>query len=129
MAKGKKLFSFVDVTENTPIQKLSVMDQVRVMIKKMSHDDAEELRADDAVTQNLMRLKADLMGFLDTALEPLRQGKKYAVSVLIPNEYDPVLDEVLSSTKIANFYTVKVTRPDIEYDIKYDIRIDLEVKE
>lgn len=129
MAKRKKLFSFVDVTENTPIQKLSVMDQVRVMIKKMSHDDAEELRADDAVTQNLMRLKADLMGFLDTALEPLRQGKKYAVSVLIPNEYGPVLDEVLSSTKIANFYTVKVTRPDIEYDIKYDIRIDLEVKE
>lgn len=129
MAKRKKLFSFVDVTENTPIQKLSVMDQVRVMIKKMSHDDAEELRADDAVTQNLMRLKADLMGFLDTALEPLRQGKKYAVSVLIPNEYAPVLDEVLSSTKIANFYTVKVTRPDIEYDIKYDIRIDLEVKE
>lgn len=44
MAKRKKLFSFVDVTENTPIQKLSVMDQVRVMIKKMSHDDAEELR-------------------------------------------------------------------------------------
>lgn len=129
MAKRKKLFSFVDVTENTPIQKLSVMDQVRVMIKKMSHDDAEELRADDAVTQNLMRLKADLMGFLDTALEPLRQGKKFAVSVLIPNEYDPVLEEVLNSTKIANFYTVKVTRPDIEYDIKYDIRIDLEVKE
>lgn len=128
MAK-KKLFSFIDVDENTPIQKLSVMDQIRVIIKKMSHDDAEELRAEDAVTQNLLHLKADLLGFLDKSLEPLRQGKKRAVSLSIPNLYDPVLDEVLQSSKIANFYDVTVTRPDIEYDIKYNIRVDLVIKE
>lgn len=128
MAK-KKLFSFIDVDENTPIQKLSVMDQIRVIIKKMSHDDAEELRAEDAVTQNLLHLKADLLGFLDKSLEPLRQGKKRAVSLSIPNLYDPVLDEVLQSSKIANFYDVTITRPDIEYDIKYNIRVDLVIKE
>ena len=53
MRQGKKLFSFVEVDANTPIQKLSVLDQFRVLIKKMANDDAAELKADDAVTQNL----------------------------------------------------------------------------
>lgn len=128
MYGGKKLFSFVEVDENTPIQKLSVMDQFRVLIKKMTADDAAELMAEDAVTLNLLRLKADLIGLLDEALEPIRQGKRRAVSISLSNEFDPVLDEVINSPNISNYYYVDVTRPDIEYDIPYKIRLDLEVR-
>lgn len=129
MKHSRKVFSFIEVDENTPIQKLTVMDQLRVLIKKLAHDDSAELLADDAVSQNLLHLKADLIGFLDEALEPIRQGRKRAVSVLISNEFDPVLDEVLSSTRISNYYDVTITRPDIEYDVTYQMRIDLVVKE
>lgn len=128
MYGGKKLFSFIEVDENTPIQKLSVMDQFRVLIKKMTADDAAELMAEDAVTLNLLRLKADLTGLLDEALEPIRQGKRRAVSISLSNEFDPVLDEVINSPNISNYYYVDVTRPDIEYDIPYKIRLDLEVR-
>ncbi len=128
MYGGKKLFSFIEVDENTPIQKLSVMDQFRVLIKKMTADDAAELMAEDAVTLNLLRLKADLIGLLDEALEPIRQGKRRAVSISLSNEFDPVLDEVINSPNISNYYYVDVTRPDIEYDIPYKIRLDLEVR-
>ena len=128
MYGGKKLFSFIEVDENTPIQKLSVMDQFRVLIKKMTADDAAELMAEDAVTLNLLRLKADLIGLLDEALEPIRQGKRRAVSISLSNEFDPVLDEVINSPNISNYYYVDVTRPDIDYDIPYKIRLDLEVR-
>lgn len=128
MLGGKKLFSFIEVDENTPIQKLSVMDQFRVLIKKMTADDSAELMAEDAVTLNLLRLKADLTGLLDKALEPIRQGKRRAVSISLSNEFDPVLDEVINSPNISNYYYVDVTRPDIEYDIPYKIRLDLEVR-
>lgn len=128
MYGGKKLFSFIEVDENTPIQKLSVMDQFRVLIKKMTADDAAELMAEDAVTLNLLRLKADLIGLLDEALEPIRQGERRAVSISLSNEFDPVLDEVINSPNISNYYYVDVTRPDIEYDIPYKIRLDLEVR-
>ena len=128
MLGGKKLFSFIEVDENTPIQKLSVMDQLRVLIKKMTADDSAELMAEDAVTLNLLRLKADLTGLLDKALEPIRQGKRRAVSISLSNEFDPVLDEVINSPNISNYYYVDVTRPDIEYDIPYKIRLDLEVR-
>lgn len=128
MQKKRKLFSYIEVDDNTPIQKLGVMDQLRVLIRKMGQDDASELTAEDAVTQNLLQLKADLLQLLDDALEPIRMGKKYAVSLSISNEFDPVLDEVLKSSRIANYYDVTVTRPDIEYDITYNMRVDLVVK-
>lgn len=129
MFGGKKLFSFIEVDENTPIQKLSVMDQLRVLVKKITADDAAELMADNAVTISMLKLKADLQAILDNALDPIRKGKRYAVSISIPNEFDPVLEEVLDSPRIKSYYNVYVTRPDIEYDIPYDIRLDLEVKD
>lgn len=129
MRQGKKLFSFVEVDANTPIQKLSVLDQFRVLIKKMANDDAAELKADDAVIQNLLHLKADLIGFLDTAVEPIRQGKKFAVSVAISSDFEPVLQEVLNSSKFKNYYEITVSKPDIEFDVTYQIRVDLIAKE
>lgn len=128
MGKARKLFSFIEVDENTPIQKLTVMDQIRVVIKKMTHDDAAELMAADAVTQQQLRLKADLIGFLDTCLAPIREGKNRAVSISLSNEFDPVIDEVFNSRRIANYYDVKITRPDIDFDVKYFMRVDMEVK-
>lgn len=128
MFGGKKLFSFIDVDENTPIQKLSVMDQMRVLLKKIMADDAAELAADNAVTISMLKLKADLMAILDDALAPIRKGKNFAVSIQIPNEFDPVLDEVLESPRIKNYYLVTVERPDIDYDIPYNLRLNLEVK-
>lgn len=129
MRQGKKLFTFVEVDANTPIQKLSVLDQFRVLIKKMANDDAVELKADDAVTQNLLHLKADLIGFLDKAVEPIRQGKRFAVSVSISSDFEPVMDEVLQSSRFKNYYNITVTKPDIEFDVTYQIRIDLVAKE
>lgn len=128
MKGGKKLFSFIEVDENTPIQKLSVFDQLRVLIKKLASDDSAELMAEDAVTQNQLRLKADLIDFLNQALDPIRRGKRRAVSLSIPNVFDPVLDEVLNAPRIQNYYYVDVKRPDIEYDIPFDIRVDMEVR-
>lgn len=128
MGKAKKLFSFIEVDENTPIQKLSVMDQIRVVIKKMTHDDAAELMAADAVTQQQLRLKADLVGFLDQCLAPIREGKHRAVSISLSNEFDPVIDEVFNSRRIANYYDVTITRPDIDFDVKYNMRVDMVVK-
>ena len=68
MEKKRKLFSYIEVDDNTPIQKLGVMDQLRVLIRKLGQDDASELIAEDAVTQNLLQLKADLLQLLDDAL-------------------------------------------------------------
>lgn len=129
MAEGKKLYSFVEVDDSTPIQKLSIMDQLRVLFKKLTYDEANELRNDDIVTQQYMTLKATLSNFLRKATEPIRRGDRHEVIVNISTKFNPVFDEVIKSHEIADFYQVDVVRPKIDYDIPYDIMVRLRVKE
>lgn len=129
MAEGKKLYSFVEVDESTPVQKLKIADQLRVLLKYLTYDAANELKNEDIVTQEYMTLKANLAEFLRRATEPIRAGKRKEVIVNVSSSFDPVFEEVINSHEIADFFTVDVVRPKIEYDIAYDFMVRLRVKE
>lgn len=129
MAEGKKLYSFVEVDDSTPIQKLKISDQLRVLLKHLTYDAANELKNDDIVTQEYLTLKANLAEFLRRATAPIRAGKYKEVIVNVSNQFDPVFDEVIHSHEIADFFNVDVVRPKIEYDIAYDFMVRLSVKE
>ncbi len=129
MGAEKRLFTFVEVNDKTPIQKLSLMDQLRVLLKQATYDPANELHNDDIVTTEYMTLKANLSEFLRKATEPLRLGKKKEVIVNISTEFNPVFEEVIKSHEIADFFYVSVVKPKIEYDIPYDFLVMLRVKE
>lgn len=129
MSEGKKLYSFVEVDDSTPIQKLSISDQLRVLFKKLTYDDANELKNDDIVTQQYMTLKATLSSFLRKSTEPIRRGDRHEVIVNVSTKFNPVFDEVINSHEITDFYTVDIVRPKIDYDIPYDIMVRLRVKE
>ena len=127
---GKRLMEYVDVTDNTPIQKLSALDQIRVLLKKLTHDDAAELQAENAVTRHSLELQADLSEILNKALDPLRRGQSSAVSVSLPSVYENVIDDVFNNSRINQYYNVKISKPSIEYDgVPYNFRLDLEVKD
>ena len=127
---GKRLMEYVDVTDNTPIQKLSALDQIRVLLKKLTHDDAAELQAENAVTRHSLELQADLSEMLNKALDPLRRGQSSAVSVSLPSVYEGVIDDVFNNSRINQYYNVKISKPSIEYDgVPYNFRLDLEVKD
>lgn len=129
MSAEKRLFRFIEVDDKTPIQKLSLSDQLRVLVKQFTYDPANELRNDDIVTTQYMRLKANLSEFLRKATEPLRSGEKKEVIVNVSTEFNPVFEEVLNSHEIADFYHVAVVKPKIEYDIPYDYLVRLHIKE
>lgn len=129
MSAEKRLFRFIEVDDKTPIQKLSLSDQLRVLVKQFTYDPANELRNDDIVTTQYMRLKANLSEFLRKATEPLRSGEKKEVIVNVSTEFNPVFEDVLASHEIADFYYVSVVKPKIEYDIPYDYLVRLRIKE
>lgn len=129
MPSEKRLFTFVEVDDKTPIQKLSLGDQFRVLLKQFTYDPANELKNDDIVTTEYMTLKANLSEFLRMSTEPLRSGKRREVIVNVSTDFNPVLQEVLNSHEIKDFYHVDVVKPKIEYDIPYDYLVRLRVKE
>ncbi len=59
--KGK-LFSFIAVDDNTPIQKLHFSEQLRVLIQRMTNESKEQLKADDAETVYQASAKGQLAG-------------------------------------------------------------------
>lgn len=126
--KKKKLFSYVEVDDNTPIQKLSVKDQLRVLLQRLTQSDSDELKSEDAVTIEQLTLKANLLDFISRATEPIRQGKHRKVTMSISSNFNPVLQEVLESSSIVSYYNIEVNRPDIMYDIPHMITVKLEVK-
>lgn len=126
--RGKKLFSFVEVDDSTPIQKLTFTEQLRVLVRRLTSEDKEQLKAEDAEVIYQLQLKADLLEFIHKATEKVRQGLHHSVTISISSRFLPVLDDVLESASIATYYTTKVARPDIEYDIEYFIHVTLEVK-
>lgn len=128
MKKGKKLFSFIEVTDDTPIQKLSFLEQLRIFVKRITNTDREQLKVESAETVYLLQLKANLLEFLYKATEDVRQGKHRSVTVSISSKFAPVIDEVLQTPSIAAYYNVSVKKPDIDYDIEYLILVTLEVK-
>lgn len=126
--KGKKLFSFVEVDESTPVQKLTFSEQLRVLVQRMTNENKEQLKADDAETVYHLQLQANLLEFFQKATEKVRQGEHKSVTVSVSSKFLPVLEDVLESSSVSTYYTYTVERPEIEYDIDYFIQITLEVK-
>lgn len=128
MKTGKRLYTFVEVDDSTPIQKLKLTDQLRILFNSLTYDEANELKNEDIVTLEYLTMKANLFEFLRKSTAPLRSGKRQEVIVNISSHFNPVFDEVIHSRDIVNYYNVSITKPEIEYDIPYDILVRLRVK-
>lgn len=128
MAAPKKLFSYTQVDDRTPIQKLSLGEQLRVLLRQITHSEKNELATEDAVTREYLVMRANLLDFISKATKSIREGKHTSVLMSISNQFDPVLEEVLGSPQVKNFYDVQVERPNVEYDVLYFIHVRLEVK-
>ena len=129
MAEGKVLYTFVEVDDSTPVQKLTIRDQFRVLLKSLTYDPANELKNEDIVTQEYMTLRANLTDFLRKATAPIRRGDKHEVIVNISTKFNPVFNDVMQSHEIADFYDIAIVTPKIEYDIPYDVMGRLRVKD
>lgn len=125
---GKKLATFVEVDDTTPIQKLSVTEQLRLLLRRIANEDREQLRVEDAETVYQLQLKANLLEFIYKATETVRRGEHKSVTMAISSRFAPILDETLTAPAVAGFYTVTVDKPQVDFDIEYSIRVTLEVR-
>ena len=124
----KKLYTYTEVNDSTPIQKLSLKDQFRVILKKLTTTQEDELKNEDTVEEYKMELYANLLDFLNKALKPVREGKRSSVKLQISNKFNPVIEDVLNQDAIKKYYNYNLVRPNIQYDIHFFNTLYLEVK-
>jgi len=127
---GKRLYKFVDVKADTPVYKLGVFDQLHVLLRQLTHDDADDLANEDIANQEILTLKANLKDFIDRATKQAREGKVHVVVVNVDSKFKPVLREVLTSKDITEYYYVRLRKPKVEYDgVELDYQVEFTVKE
>jgi hypothetical protein len=126
--KKQKLYSYTVVTDRTPVYKLSIPDQLRLLFRKLFDDGGELLKAEDAKTAETLKLQADLTEFFYRAARPLREGRENSVTMEISGRFGCVLDETLNSVKIAKYYNGTVKRPRSEFGSPNKFFVTLEVK-
>lgn len=124
----EKVFSYVKDDDKIPIQKLSLLDQIIVLFKKLTFDSSAELKREDLLTRETLKLKADLSNFLIGATESIRNGEHKSVHVKVSSKFNPVLDEVINSGRFANYYNIRIQSPYMEYDIEHFNDVWMEVK-
>ena len=127
--REERLYTFIDADDSVPFTKLKLGEQLRILLRRITYDPATELAAEDIATREYLRRKADLMDFIRRALEPIRKGKHRSVLLSVSGEFSGVLNEVLSSPEIQNYFVTKVARPKLDYEITADILLSISVRD
>lgn len=129
--KEEVVFTYVVDDGRVPIQKLSLMDQFRVLIKKLFYDESSELKRIDVLTKEEMRLKTNLIQFLTKATEPIRSEGKNSVTFSLHSKFLKPLEEIQKDTasRFYKYYTFEVIKPRVEYDVEYHVKVKMTVKE
>lgn len=137
--KREKVFSYVKEDDRIPIQKLSILDQFLVLIKKMTFDPSAEIKRQDLLTRETLKLKADLIEFVMGATEAIRKGEHRSVHFKISSKFNPVIKDILPlkedfpmdqelKGRFASYYNITIKRPALEYDVDHYIDVWMEVK-
>lgn len=124
----KKVFEYVELDKNTRIQKLSILDQIRILIKRITYNPEHELDIDETLSETYMQLKADLFDLFYKASEPIRKGIHRTVRLKVSSEFKPVISEVINSPRLKKHYKIAVSYPDIDYNVKFFYQVDMEVR-
>lgn len=134
----EKVFSYVKDDDRVPMQKLSIIDQFFVLVKKLTFDASAELKRADMLTRESLKLKADLIELVMGATESIRKGDHKSVHLKVSSKFNPVIPEVLPvketpdseepKGRFASYYYITIKRPALEYDVDHFIDVWLEVK-
>jgi len=127
--KRETVFTYVIDDGRVPIQKLPIKDQIRVLIKKLLYDESSELKREDIVTKEELRMRTNLILFLNKATDPIRKKGKKSVTIRLSSKFSPALESVMANSKFLNYYTFEVSKPNVEYDVDYFFQLTMKVKE
>ena len=130
---GTKLYSYVDADDNTSLDGLSFFEKVLALIfqyfKTSGREQYNKDRLEGMVSEDLLVLQADLVSFMNKALEPIKQGRRKSVVIEIDSVFAPVLKNVLENSRYKDYYNIEIAKwPKVDYNIKYTIVVIMKAR-
>ena len=118
--QGEIVGRHIKATENTTVAKLSVIDQIKLLISKFNNNDAAELDAAEKLSNVSLKMRASLQRLFDTAAKEIESGKHTSVTLQVSSKYLPYLDDVIDKKKgMGRYYEFEVHKKDLPITVDY----------
>lgn len=127
--EGEVVGRRIKPTESTTVAKLSVGDQLRLLISKLNNDDVAELEASEKVSAIELSMKSSLQKLFSTAAKCIDSGENESVTLKVSSKYIPYLDDVIDKRRgMGRFYNFEVTKKDLPVNIDFTFIVKIERK-
>lgn len=118
--EGEIISSRVKATESTTIAKLTVFDQIKLLLHKFNNDDVAELDAAEKLASTQLRMQASLTKLFKTAAKGLETGEHTMVTLSVSSKYIPYIDDVIDKKRgLGRFYDFEVIKQDLPINVDY----------
>lgn len=123
----KPLYTTIKVTERTQTQKLPVIDQLKLLLGKVSMDDTNRLEASEKVSRANLEMESALSNLITNVTARMREIGAKSVTVAISSRFLPYFDSVMSPEygkgRFYNFEIEEKEMPVIGADYFINVRI------
>lgn len=92
----KPLYTTVKVTEKTNTQKLPIIDQLRLLLGKMSDDETTRLEANEALSRKTLEMQSSLSNLINNVTAKMRELGETSVTISLSSRFKPYLNDVIS---------------------------------
>lgn len=120
MLHGEEVYKSIELTDDVQTARLSILDQIRLMLANFSNDDVAELDKVEKVSKDKLKKIAALTQFIDKAVARMHEMGEESVTIKLSSEFLPYVDEVLSDKDgYGRYYDFKVVKKDIPINVKH----------
>ncbi len=116
----------VKVTENTTLANLGLMDQIKLLLHNFNNDEVEELKAQEEISRNQLKAKAELYRAITKATKAFEDNKHDKVLMEISQKYLTYVDEVTDKQYgLGRYYDFEIVKQDlpVEFGTKFLLTI------
>lgn len=93
----KPLYKTIKVTERTQTQKLPVMEQIKLLLGKVSTDETIRLEASEKISRANLEMQSALSSLINNVTAKMMELGEKSVTVAISSRFKPYFEDVMST--------------------------------
>ena len=124
----KPLYTTIKVTNRTQTLILPVLDQLRLLLGKVSTDETIKLEASEKISRANLEMQSALSNLINNVVQRMKELEEKSVTISISSRFKPYFKHVLSTTNgKGRFYDFEIIDKDIPV-IRVDYYLIMKIK-
>lgn len=129
MYQGEIVGTRIKPTENTTLAKLSVLDQLKLLIGKFTNEDVAELDAAEKLSANSLKVRASLIKLFETACTNMTENGKSKVTLSVSSKFLTYIDDITNSVDgMGRYYSFEIIKRDLPITVDYKVIVIIRKK-